>query len=230
MSGIRYVITTELFWKTLADYRRHGTYLTLRDKIDETVYNKVQDRHHRTQRDKPFDATSKLRDIWHTHLSKELDAVLFYTVSGDVLTLAMIGNHGDYPNAGKNKSKEAPFAARIWNAVGTGHVASPEWKKIRWTHPSDLLGHRDLHEMQASVIDEIRRELREEATSFARFERVTGIDHRDDDSIGAVVEYLDVIDEVERQLAAAAADSKLAFERHAAKTPSDRFLEPFCGK
>jgi mRNA-degrading endonuclease YafQ of YafQ-DinJ toxin-antitoxin module len=226
MSGIKYVITTALFWKTLAEYRRHGNYLTLRDKIDETVYHKAQDRHHRTQRDKPFDATSKLRDIWHTHLSKEFDAVLFYTVAGDDLTLAMIGNHGDYPNAGKGKSKEAPFAARIWNAVGEGHVPSPEWQKIRWSHPAELLGHRDLPEMDPRVVDALRSEIREEIQSFARFEKLTGLDHLDDDNIGEVLAYLDTLEKVDNELAHAAMNAKLSFEKHADRTPVAKFGKP----
>jgi mRNA-degrading endonuclease YafQ of YafQ-DinJ toxin-antitoxin module len=223
MSGIRYVITTALFWKTLAQYRRHGNYLTLRDKIDETVYHKVQDRHHRTQRDKPFEATSKLRDIWHTHLSKELDAVLFYTLSGDDLTLALVGNHGDYPNAGKNKSKEAPFAARIWKAVGDGHVPSPAWQKIRWSHPGELIGHRDLPEMDARAIDALRWEIREETRNFVHFEKLTGLDHLDDDNVEEVLAYLDTLEKVDNELAHAAMNAKLSFEKHADRMPAAKF-------
>ncbi len=220
MSGIKYVITTALFWKTLAEYRRHGNYLTLREKIDETVYHKVQDRHFRTQRDKPFEATSKLRDIWHTHLSKEFDAVLFYTVSGDDLTLAMIGNHGDYPNAGKGKSKEAPFAARVWKAVDDGHMPSPAWQKIRWNHPEELLEHRDLPEMDSRSLDALRVEIREEAESFNRFERLTGLDHLDDDNIEQVLAYLEILERLDGELAHAAMDAKLSFEKYDSKRPA----------
>lgn len=219
MSGIKYVVTTELFWDTLGDLRRHGNYMMLRDKIDDTILRKVEDRQHRTARDKPFDPAGNLRDIWHARLSQEFDVVLFYTMSGDELTLAMMGNHGDYPHDGKNKSRSGPLARRIWNAVQSGHVVSPMWKTLRWSHPADILASRDLHEMDPREIERLREELMTEVETMARFEKATALKHDDPANYDRVMAYWNVLEAAETALVAAAKRAELSFERHLAHLP-----------
>lgn len=223
MSGIKYVLTTDLFWKTLSDYRRHANYQMIRDKIDETIFKKISDRHHRTSRDKPFDSDGNLHGIWHTRLSQEFDVVLFYTVKGDDLTLAMMGNHGDYPNGGKNKAKSGPLADRIWRAVDGGHNRSPKWDSLRWAHPSDLVGHPDLHEMDPRAIDFVRQDLRDEAASFTKFKRLTGLDPESKEGLPRACEYLDAIDVADAALTAASIKAKLSFDKHLDKAPAHLF-------
>jgi mRNA-degrading endonuclease YafQ of YafQ-DinJ toxin-antitoxin module len=219
MSGIKYVITTELFWKTLSDYRRHGNYATLRDRIDNTVFRKAQDRTYRTPHDKPFSNAGKLKDIWHTHLSKEFDAVLFYTMADDDLTLVAVGNHGDYPNGDRNKSKAGPLAERLWNSIATGHSPSPAWQKLKWSHPSDLLRCRDLHEMDARILADIRQDLRNEMDTMARFERLTGLDHLADGNIEAVIEYIEVVEKADNLLTDASVRAELSFTKYKRAIP-----------
>jgi hypothetical protein len=219
MSGIKYVVTTELFWDTLEDYRRHGNYMMLRDKIDDTIRRKAIDRHYRTSRDKPFEPTSRLRDIWHIRLSQEFDVVMFYTVEGDDMTLAMLGNHGDYPNGGRGASKEGPLARRIWKAVQSGHVVSPMWKTLRWSHPSDILKSRDLHEMDPRELERLRGELTTEVETMARFERATALKHDDPENFDRVMGYWNTVEEAETALVIAAKRAELSFERHVAHLP-----------
>lgn len=223
MSGIKYLITTELFWKSMAEYRRHGSYLVLRDKIDEVVYRKVQDKTSRGQFDKPFDNGGKLRDIWHAQLSRDFDAVLFYTVSGDELTLAALGNHGDYPHAGKHKHKAGPLADRIWNAVSTGQSVSPGWKKLKWNHPRELVDHRDLHEMDVRVLAAIRDELRAEMDGLSKFGALTGLDADDEANLEAVLDYIDLVERADNAVARASERAELSMKRHRTRIPYEEY-------
>lgn len=221
MSGIRYVVTTELFWKTMAEYRRHGTYLHLRDKIDEVIFRKAQDRASRTSADKPFDSGGKLQNIWHAHLSIQLDAVLFYTMAGDELTLVALGNHGDYPHGGRHKHKAGPLAERIWNSVASGHVVSPQWQKLKWTDPKELIGHRDLREMDVRALAAIREDLRSELDTLSRFRAVTGLDAADDRNLASVIEYMEQVERADDAVAEASVAAEVSMKRHKTRMPCD---------
>lgn len=223
MSGIKYVITAELFWKTLSDYRRHANYQMIRDKIDETIYRKISDRHFRTSRDKPFDSDGRLHGIWHARLSQEFDVVLFYTIKGDDLTLAMMGNHGDYPNGGKNMAKKGPLADKIWRAVGKGHSRSPMWNSLRWAQPSDLIRHPDLHELDSRSLEFISQELRDEAMSFDRFRKLTGLDPESEEGFPKALEYLETIDAAVAVLEVARVRAKVTADKHIEKVPVAQF-------
>ncbi len=223
MSGIKYVITTELFWKSLAEYRRHGGYLVLRDKIDEVVHKKAQDKTARGPFDKPFDSGGKLKDIWHAQLSREFDAVLFYTMSGDELTLVSLGNHGDYPHGGKHKHKAGPMADKIWNSAASGQSVSPRWKKLKWSHPRELLDHRDLREMDVRVLAGIRDDLRSEMNTLSRFSELTGLDGDDDGNLEAVLGYIDILEKADNAVAAASTRAEISMRKHTVRIPYEQY-------
>jgi hypothetical protein len=198
-ADVRYVVTTELFWNTLEPLRRHANYSALREKIETVVRQKARSRHSRTDRDKPF-TTEVLRGIWHTRLSEELDAVLFYTISGDVLTLAMVGGHRDY----ERKSKIDQLGDRIRRSVAKGHVASPRWTALKWGHPSELVRHWDLKELDPDLISRLRAELRDEVMEPRRFKLVTSLKYDEPKNFRSLCDYWTTVEDADNALSAAA--------------------------
>lgn len=198
-SGIGYVVTTDLFWNTLEPLRRHANYFALRDKIETVVRQKARSRHFRTDRDKPF-TNEVLRGIWHTRLSEELDIVLFYMVNADIITLAMVGSHRDY----ERKSKAEQLGERVRRSVAKGHVPSPRWTALRWENPADLVGHRDLKELDAELIAHLRAELREEAFEPRRFKSLTGLKYDEPKNFRFLCDYWSAIEDADTALSEAA--------------------------
>jgi len=176
MVGVRKVTTTSLFWETLGELRSHRNYAFLRDAIEDLVGRKADSIAPVNGRDKPFTSDANLKGIWHCSISRNPDVVLFYTVEGGTLNLAMLGSHHDYPSDGTNRRSATRTAGRIHNAIAQGHVTVPSWKTLAWSRPSDLVGHRELGEVSAQVLDVIVDELRAEADTGALFKRLHGYD------------------------------------------------------
>jgi len=174
MSGIKRVVFTELFWATLEPLRTHPRYLSIRNQIDEMLYRRSLGPSRMNGRDKPFSATGDLAGIWHWPCSRNPDVVLFYTVDGDTVTLAMMGSHHDYAHSGKNRSASGRTARRIHSAVATGHVATPNWKSLYWKVPADVVNHPYLHEMSKDAAVGILEALDRELDNAAIYRRETG--------------------------------------------------------
>jgi len=179
MAGITSVTTTALFWETLDDLRRTSNYAFLREQIDDLVVGKTRSLGPVNGRDKAFIKDGYLDGIWHCAISRNPDVVLFYTVEGGALNLAMLGTHHDYPSDGKNASASPRTGGRVRNAIRSGHVPSPQWDSIRWSRPSQLVGHRELGEASRAALDAIIGTLQQEADGGEIYRRVHGHDIMD---------------------------------------------------
>lgn len=176
MPPVSAVEFTGLFWETLERVRSSGQYDAVRRSLDHFVARKAVDRGPVNARDKPFRSVLSLAGVWHCALLRSYDCVLFYRYSGDVLVLAMLGSHEDYPFAGKHKGKSAGLAGRINRAVAGGHVPSPNWRNLNWRRPSDLVGNRELRELSLGSLQAISAELVAEAQTGALFRSIHGVD------------------------------------------------------
>jgi len=107
-------------------------------------------------------------------MSRNPDVVLFYVVSGEVLTLAMVGDHSDYSFAGNGSRASSRTASRVWNAVAGGHQPSPEWKSLSWKRPSDLTADPYLAEASASALSAVLAILQQELDEPTLYERLHG--------------------------------------------------------
>jgi mRNA-degrading endonuclease YafQ of YafQ-DinJ toxin-antitoxin module len=181
MSDLKYVTMTQLFWDTLEQHRGHVRYQDIRAKIAWTVERKVENRTHRTNSDYSFVSNKYLEDIWHAKLSVNPDVVLFYVMSQDTLSLAMIGSHHDYPHGGKHLHKAESLGRRLRASVERGHVASPSWNRIRWTLPLDLIGNPELEEASMDQLESIMDRLRNELVDGPIFRQVHGTALEDQD-------------------------------------------------
>jgi mRNA-degrading endonuclease YafQ of YafQ-DinJ toxin-antitoxin module len=175
VGGITSICTTDLFWETLGKHRGLDYYAHLRASLDDLIARKAKDTGPVNGRDKYF-TIPHLRGTWHCALTRNPDVVLFYTIEGGTLNLAMLGNHHDYPSDKKNASAAERTATRIHNAIVAGHRRSPTWKSVAWKRPSDLVGHRELAEASPQALDAILSDLREEVNTGNAFRRLNGRD------------------------------------------------------
>lgn len=175
MTCIDSVCMTGLFWETLGEHRGRDHYDFLRRAVNDLIVQKARSLGPINARDKYFYVT-QLKGIWHCALMRSPDVVLFYTLSGTTLNLAMLGSHHDYPSAGKNIRASERTAARVANAVAGGHRPSPSWKVVRWKRPSDLVSNADVEEASAPALDALIEELRIEAETAPAYRRLTGRD------------------------------------------------------
>lgn len=163
--SIKRVNFSALFWETLLPLRPHARYHSFRGQIEELLRQWATGEHRASARDKVFNSETALGGIWHFHLSRQPDVVLFYVVSGDTLTLAMMGDHSDYCFSGSGRNASLRTAARIKKASTEGHEPSPQWKSLAWKRPSDLSGDPYLHEASfqalGTVLEALQAELEE---------------------------------------------------------------------
>jgi len=95
VSGVRW---SGLFWRTLEPHRNKEYYRALRERLLEFVWRKTGDNGPACGRDAPFGPTNRpLRGIWHFAIQRTPDIVVFYTIDGGTLNLALWGSHHDYP-------------------------------------------------------------------------------------------------------------------------------------
>ncbi|MCZ7861506.1 hypothetical protein O9X98_08850 [Agrobacterium salinitolerans] len=153
MADLKYVTFTQLFWDTLEKHRNHTRYQDMRAKIAFCVQRKRENRQFSNNSDAAFvGSNATLAGIWHCKLSVNPDVVMFYTMDGDTLNLAMVGSHHDYPFQGKASARAPVLAKKVHGAIDRGHVPSPMWRSIRWSTPDDLLSN---HELVETTIDEL---------------------------------------------------------------------------
>lgn len=153
MANLKFVTFTQLFWDTLEKHRNHTRYQDMRAKIAFCVQRKRENRQFSNNSDAAFvGSNATLAGIWHCKLSVNPDVVMFYTMEGDTLNLAMVGTHHDYPFQGKASARAPVLAKKVHGAIDRGHVPSPMWRSIRWSTPDDLLGN---HELEETTIDEL---------------------------------------------------------------------------
>lgn len=164
MAELKYVTFTQLFWDTLEKHRNHVRYQDMRAKIAFCVQRKRENPVFSNNSDSPFVGNNAtLSGIWHCKLSVNPDVVMFYTMGGDTLNLAMIGSHHDYPFQGKALARASTLAKKVHGSIERGHVPSPAWTNIRWSTPDDILNNHELEETSldelASIMDTLELEL-----------------------------------------------------------------------
>jgi mRNA-degrading endonuclease YafQ of YafQ-DinJ toxin-antitoxin module len=153
MAELKFVTFTQLFWDTLEKHRNHARYQDMRAKIAYCVQRKRENRQFSNNSDAAFvGSNATLAGIWHCKLSVNPDVVMFYTMGGDNLNLAMVGSHHDYPFQGKASARAPVLAKKVHGAIERGHVPSPMWRTIRWSTPDDILAN---HELVETTIDEL---------------------------------------------------------------------------
>jgi hypothetical protein len=175
VSGVAGVRFHDLFWRTLEPHRGQGYYPGLRDKLTWFIQRKVETTDPASGRDNYFGAIKALSGIWHFAISRTPDVVIFYTLDGGHLNLALVGSHHDYPFNGKNLGSSARTAERVHNTIAAGHVPTPGWSTLRWNDPEELLRHPDLPQLSAQALDALTSELVEEMDEGARYRKSKGI-------------------------------------------------------
>jgi mRNA-degrading endonuclease YafQ of YafQ-DinJ toxin-antitoxin module len=211
MRGITKVVQTDLYLDSLDELRGTPYYEQLCGSIQTCITNKIGDVGHVGNNDRPFSAQKELRGIWHCHLVKSPLKILFYTVSGDVLTLCKVGDHDDYGWKGKNSGAAERLVHRIANAVARGNVPYADWEGFRWRRPSAVIGHRDVALMSRQALDRIDGSLVSEFESLAILTRRHGGDPSKV-SVDAAIAWMTEIEDA-RQWLGDIMESRLVLEK-----------------
>jgi mRNA-degrading endonuclease YafQ of YafQ-DinJ toxin-antitoxin module len=222
MADLKFVTFTQLFWDTLEKHRNHSRYQDMRAKIAFCVQRKRENRHFSNNNDTAFVTTnSNLAGIWHCKLSVNPDVVMFYTMAGDTLNLAMIGSHHDYPFQGKALGRAPVLARKVHGAIERGHVPSPMWRNIRWSTPDDVVNSHELEETTLDELSAIMDVLEMELHDAPIYRRVYGTDliEQDEATITAWLSQADAALEAVRQ----AQSSLRAFQRSIAPRKIENF-------
>lgn len=203
MQGITHLTITQLFWDTLEEYRGHKRYPEIRGKIARCVEQRARDRNALINGDGRF--VDVLVGIWHCKLSTNPDVVMFYTLEGSTMNLAMVGTHHDYPHQGKNGGKAAGLLKKIENAIGRGHVGRPGWQRLKWKTPEEIIKHPDLHQTSMDELEHVMCLLEAELDDAPIYRSLYDRDLIDEEE-ETVFEWLATVDkalEVVRQAQAA---------------------------
>lgn len=173
VTGFRF---SELFWRTLEPHRGLDYYAPMRAKLLGFMRRKTQDTGPVSARDGTFGNHRTLKGIWHFAIQRNPDVVLFYTLEGGTLNLAMFGSHHDYPSDGKNLGKADRTSVRVWNATRGDDLQHPDWPGApRWRQPEDILGNTELPEFGPRAMDALLGEIAEEQETGARYRALHGI-------------------------------------------------------
>ena len=176
------------FWASVEAHRNTSHYRPLRAKLLQFVQAKEAGRgaEPAVPGDRPF-ANPALRGVWHLHLIKQPEVVLFYGVQGSRVVLAMLGDHSGYAYRGARSQADGRLANRVAGAMDGVLKPSPEWDALRWRDPLALLNHPDLPEMSLPALLRLSDEISQEQESGKLFERQHGfspLDARDEDFEG----------------------------------------------
>lgn len=156
-----------LFWKDLADWRRHPDYDQIRRDIARVVLRRALGA---DGGDAPFTGGDRWSGIHHAHITSKL---ILFTGYPDETTLKLcaVTKHDAYGFRNERKSLAGNFAAKMQRALEAPSVLRPEWGSLRWRDPGDIPGHPELAEMSKEGLEGLLRELYEEGDSFERLDR-----------------------------------------------------------
>lgn len=160
------VVHTALFWETLSSYRNNGHYDAIRTKLQAIVQ-------HRATFGTPHPrealfTSGPLRGIWHFHIMRKPNVILFHSFADGILSLHMFGDHDDFAYRGVNRKADQRTRNRIDHG-SHNDVSTPLWPtRLRWTTPNDLLRHPDLPEMSPEALEEIQDTVEDEFQSLGR--------------------------------------------------------------
>lgn len=163
------VEVSALFWKDLDDWRRHPEYAKIRANIAGLV--------ERVLRGEPggdvgFTGLSAWEGVKHMHVGQKLIVFTAYP-QDDTLRICALKKHDFYGFKRERKSMAANAASVVLRAAMSPAKTFPDWGKVSWKDPADILSHPELMEHSRDALDTLYQEIVEEGDSFARLRRAT---------------------------------------------------------
>jgi hypothetical protein len=185
---IKAVETSDIFWNDLKGLRKESWYADIRKSIAKFVTDLAKGL---PVRERGF-SNPNLKGVMHVGLPKDMR--LFHVYPDDsVLRLCLVADHRVYGFKGKNKSKEASTANRVWRSAEGEVVQSPKWDDIKWKNPADLVDNPELNEMSIKGLHDINVSLNAEIDDFQlliRFAKVPTVNEVPDKVLGPWLEDL----------------------------------------
>lgn len=158
---------SSLFWDDVADWRRSGDYLEVRRNLADLVRKGVMGL---PMGDLPFSGAKDLwRGINHVRINGLLTLFTVRPAEGEIMLVAL-KKHAFYGFRNERKTQRFNAVVKLWNAVENGHAPSPDWPSVRWSSPSDLVGHPELREVSKEGLERLKSALMQETIDLAKFE------------------------------------------------------------
>ena len=163
------VEVSALFWKDLDDWRRHPEYAKIRANIAGLV--------ERVLRGEPggdvgFTGLSAWDGVKHMHVGQKLIVFTAYP-KDDTLRICALKKHDFYGFKRERKSMAANAARVILRAAAAVPKPFPDWNKISWKDPSEVIDHPELAEMSRDALDALYQDIAEEGDTFKKLRRAT---------------------------------------------------------
>lgn len=166
---IRKVEVSSLFWKDLNDWRKHPEYAKIRANIGAMVSS--------VMRGEPGgDISFRGLDAWegvrHLHVGSKL--ILFTAYPDDeTLRICALKKHDFYGFKRERKSMANNAANVVLRAAFAASQPFPDWGKINWRDPAEILTHPELREISREALDSLYQELAQEGEDFVRLRKAT---------------------------------------------------------
>lgn len=166
---VRRVETSPLFWRDLESYRNTPLYPFIRSSISRFLGKVIKGEN---GGDAPFTGNTIWGDVRHLHVFKKKE-VLFITYHDDAVRLCAIKPHTFYGYRSEKKSMAGKAAEVIIRSSTTAPQPFPDYKRINWTDPAQIITSPDLLGLSRDGLDLLLREIDEESENFRRLVSVT---------------------------------------------------------
>ena len=164
-----------LFWKGFSDLgSKRGR---IRPKLADFLSKKIQTGDPVSGLDRRMSG-SDFKNVWHFHLSRNPDVVLFYEQDAESVNLLMLGSHHDYNHGKGNRLRQEQTVERLENARAAGTVDRPGWRKPNWKTFEDVLSDPDIEGVDSEELEALIAEIDDEMANGERFMAAHG--HRPD--------------------------------------------------
>ncbi len=166
---IKKVEVSPLFWKDLSDWRKNPDYAKVRGNIGAMIGKVMRGE---PGGEAPFRGNDAWEDVRHIHVGAKL--VLFATYPDEeTIRICALKKHDFYGFKRERKSMATNAANVILRAAMAETKPFPDWGKITWKDPAELLDHPELPELSREALDALYQDLAQEGEDFTRLRRAT---------------------------------------------------------
>lgn len=163
------VEASPLFWKDLADWRKHPEYVKIRGNIGGMVA--------RLMRGEPggdvgFQGLHLWDGIKHLHVGAKLVVFTAYPQE-DTLRICALKKHDFYGFKKERKSLAGNAASVVHRAAAASAKPFPDWGRISWKDPAEIIDHPELLEISRESLDRLYQEIAQEGDDFVLLNRAT---------------------------------------------------------
>lgn len=165
---IKKVEVSSLFWNDLSDWRKHPGYPKIRADIGGMVSKMMRGEF---AGDSPF-RNKVWEDVRHLHVSSKLIVFLTYP-DEETVKICALKKHDFYGFKNNRSNIERNSASVILRSAIAQSKPFPDWGRMSWRDPSEILDHPELLEMSREALDTLYQEICQEGEDFLKLRKAT---------------------------------------------------------